>query len=619
MLKQVIIIISLLILGPYTYGQQSNIEFSSQFLSLMRYQKTLFGGYQSAVKSKEYFLAKDGMTNPTSELNASIKEITSAPIKDMNKHPKCLFPARVKFLKKYKKIPSSINLKDCEVYQAFVKKLSVDSVSLIFSSYFIEKPASTFGHTFLRLRSKTSIKQNNDLLDYGVDFSAQVDTVNPIVYGYKGITGGFKGEFTLMPYYVKVKEYNDMESRDLWDYELNLSDNEVDYFQAHLYEMNRAYFDYYYLSENCSYHILAFLDAIKPEWKLLEELGIAVPPVDTVYALYKNDEIIRNVKFRPASYTKINLNIKNMDKYQSSLFQNLINKRYQLSEIKNNESDIFVLDTYNLYVDFENAEVDTTTTLANKEKLEYRKQKFQINKARSKLTARPKQISYQEVYDKAPHKGHLTGRFDIRNNVDTNGDYLHIGWRGALHDKLDTPNGFLPMSTTELFSLEFTYNKYQDQQFRLSEVRLANIEAYRPVRSFANNISFQLEVGYKEREMFSNRNLSPYLDLNIGQVYGNDSFIFGLLAATQNAYIYNSNLDYMLSYGPKLFFVYSHDKYSIHSSYQYLFRNQSKFNKTQEVEFESRYHLNKKMSFKIGYEYLDKFYQQGYAGLNLFY
>ncbi|RZF21267.1 DUF4105 domain-containing protein [Halobacteriovorax vibrionivorans] len=619
MLKQVIIIISLLILGPYTYGQQSNIEFSSQFLSLMRYQKTLFGGYQSAVKSKEYFLAKDGMTNPTSELNASIREITSPPIKDMNKHPKCLFPARVKFLKKYKKIPSSINLKDCEVYQAFVKKLSVDSVSLIFSSYFIEKPASTFGHTFLRLRSKTSIKQNNDLLDYGVDFSAQVDTVNPIVYGYKGITGGFKGEFTLMPYYVKVKEYNDMESRDLWDYELNLSDNEVDYFQAHLYEMNRAYFDYYYLSENCSYHILAFLDAIKPEWKLLEELGIAVPPVDTVYALYKNDEIIRNVKFRPASYTKINLNIKNMDKYQSSLFQNLINKRYQLSEIKNNESDIFVLDTYNLYVDFENAEVDTTTTLANKEKLEYRKQKFQINKARSKLTARPKQISYQEVYDKAPHKGHLTGRFDIRNNVDTNGDYLQIGWRGALHDKLDTPNGFLPMSTTELFSLEFTYNKYQDQQFRLSEVRLANIEAYRPVRSFANNISFQLEVGYKEREMFSNRNLSPYLDLNIGQVYGSDSFIFGLLAATQNAYIYNSNLDYILSYGPKLFFVYSHDKYSIHSSYQYLFRNQSKFNKTQEVEFESRYHLNKKMSFKIGYEYLDKFYQQGYAGLNLFY
>ncbi|WP_412474399.1 DUF4105 domain-containing protein [Halobacteriovorax sp. YZS-1-1] len=619
MLKQVIIIISLLILGPYTYGQQSNIEFSSQFLSLMRYQKTLFGGYQSAVKSKEYFLAKDGMTNPTSELNASIREITSPPIKDMNKHPKCLFPARVKFLKKYKKIPSSINLKDCEVYQAFVKKLSVDSVSLIFSSYFIEKPASTFGHTFLRLRSKTSIKQNNDLLDYGVDFSAQVDTVNPIVYGYKGITGGFKGEFTLMPYYVKVKEYNDMESRDLWDYELNLSDNEVDYFQAHLYEMNRAYFDYYYLSENCSYHILAFLDAIKPEWKLLEELDIAVPPVDTVYALYKNDEIIRNVKFRPASYTKINLNIKNMDKYQSSLFQNLINKRYQLSEIKNNESDIFVLDTYNLYVDFENAEVDTTTTLANKEKLEYRKQKFQINKARSKLTARPKQISYQEVYDKAPHKGHLTGRFDIRNNVDTNGDYLQIGWRGALHDKLDTPNGFLPMSTTELFSLEFTYNKYQDQEFRLSEVRIANIEAYRPVRSFANNISFQLEVGYKEREMFSNRNLSPYLDLNIGQVYGSDSFIFGLLAATQNAYIYNSNLDYMLSYGPKLFFVYSHDKYSIHSSYQYLFRNQSKFNKTQEVEFESRYHLNKKMSFKIGYEYLDKFYQQGYAGLNLFY
>jgi hypothetical protein len=35
------------------------------------------------------------------------------------------------------------------------------------------------------------------------------------------------GEYSLMPYYRKVKEYGDFESRDLWEYELNLSPEET--------------------------------------------------------------------------------------------------------------------------------------------------------------------------------------------------------------------------------------------------------------------------------------------------------------------------------------------------------------------------------------------------------
>jgi hypothetical protein len=43
----------------------------------------------------------------------------------------------------------------------------------------------------------------------------------------KVLTGQYPGEYSIMPYYRKVKEYGDFESRDLWEYELNLTPEET--------------------------------------------------------------------------------------------------------------------------------------------------------------------------------------------------------------------------------------------------------------------------------------------------------------------------------------------------------------------------------------------------------
>src|SRR5205085_2119317 len=92
----------------------------------------------------------------------------------------------------------------------------------------------------------------HDLLDYGVDYSATADTSNPVLYAFKGIFGFFPGTFHIFPYYYKVREYNDYESRDLWEYDLSLTPQQVTMLVAHLYELGATYFDYYYIDENCS-------------------------------------------------------------------------------------------------------------------------------------------------------------------------------------------------------------------------------------------------------------------------------------------------------------------------------------------------------------------------------
>ncbi len=48
----------------------------------------------------------------------------------------------------------------------------------------------------------------------------------------KDLQGNIRGEYSLMPYYRKVKEYGDLESRDLWEYELALNEQETTFLGA---------------------------------------------------------------------------------------------------------------------------------------------------------------------------------------------------------------------------------------------------------------------------------------------------------------------------------------------------------------------------------------------------
>ena len=59
--------------------------------------------------------------------------------------------------------------------------------------------------------------------------------------------GGFRGVFSLLPFYYKVREYSDFESRDLWEYEFKFSEEESQFFVKHLWELGDTWFDYYYL------------------------------------------------------------------------------------------------------------------------------------------------------------------------------------------------------------------------------------------------------------------------------------------------------------------------------------------------------------------------------------
>ena len=69
---------------------------------------------------------------------------------------------------------------------------------------------------------------------------------------------------------------------------------------AHLWELGSTYFDYYYLSENCSYHILGAARGGRSRGSSCS-IGCAAPviPADTVKALFANPDLVAGVGSGP--------------------------------------------------------------------------------------------------------------------------------------------------------------------------------------------------------------------------------------------------------------------------------------------------------------------------------
>ncbi|MCT7654286.1 DUF4105 domain-containing protein [Oceanimonas sp. NS1] len=182
--------------------------------------------------------------------------------------------------------------------------LDPEGMTLVFPTAFMNNPSSMFGHTLLRVDAKDQTR-NKELVAFAINFAAEPETQdNPALFALKGLAGSYPGRFTVMPYYRKVREYNDMESRDIWEYRLALDTREVNRVLLHLWEMRDAEFDYYFLDENCSYQLLALLELARDDLSLIKDFPLQAIPSDTVATL-ANNNLLATPRYRAAFGTRL--------------------------------------------------------------------------------------------------------------------------------------------------------------------------------------------------------------------------------------------------------------------------------------------------------------------------
>lgn len=471
------------------------------WLKLVHYHKTLGGNFESESLPSKFFLSAEGRHQPQQELEATVAAMLKPidQLEDSDTHALCQFPARAIYLAKHvPEIRAQQKLIQCEDFSRFQNRLQAKSLSLVFSSYYLNTPASAFGHTLMRFIKNPEAKESErfELLDYAANYAAIVTTQNSFLYGVLGMTGGFRGEFASLPYFYKIREYNDFESRDIWDYELNLSASELEMVIAHLWETRLVQFPYYYLTKNCSYHMLALLDVANPEWKLTDRMPKIVIPVDTIKVIKETPGLLKKVSFRPSKKRTLDHRIDQLSRQEASLVKKAVKKNDpSLLTIQNNSRQHLLLDAAIDSIDFLHAE---KILLEDPQTMEW-KRKFLI--ARSKIDQPSKEIDIQTPENERPDLGHGSRRISVaRGNNKKHGAYTTIEYRAALHDLLDPSLGQNPGASMEMGRIRLRYNnKMKSRSNRswlwLDDLSLIEVQSISPMTTFYKNLSWKIYVG----------------------------------------------------------------------------------------------------------------------------
>jgi hypothetical protein len=494
----------LILLGQAIQAQEVDI----QWWHLLRYEKS-WGVIQSQVQTDAFFKSPEGKNNPSLELKANIQAAQNEP------EYACYFPARLQYLinkKLISKTPKRSQSEYCKKYDYFLRKLNPEKVGLIFASFYPNDPGSAFGHTLFKVKVRG---ENNELLHFGANYSATLTTKNPVLYAWKGLTGGFKGEYSLMPYYYKIREYNSFDHRNLWEYQINFSESELSLFVAHLWEMDHAEFDYYYLSQNCSYHLLKFLDAINPKWNLSARLPTFITPTRTLTVLNKTQGVVDEILFRPSQFmqlkTRYNALDKNEKKHTLTSTEEIEKSWKKSIESLSPPSKAKLIDFYMDYLDTRYA---GELLLAKNETSKIKDLKHQLLVKRSSLPTLEKLIVPRPKL--SPDQGHPERKVStgyIYREDDLEGALL--SYRFSYHDLMDNDQARPQWNTLIMGDVRTLYNTI-DKKYRLLDFNLVKAASYPSLFSLLGGLSWSYSLGAKDYRYTPKREIAPYFEGSFG-------------------------------------------------------------------------------------------------------
>ncbi len=459
--------------------QASDIANHPTWLKLLRYTNK-----HSVILTDSFFLSPNGKHDPKAELAATIKAYSASWDKNTNDHARCKFPAR------YFWLSTQIDLPNYKLREPKCKKLvkwalfdKVKSISLLLVSGYLGNPASTFGHSLLKLNTESAGEQ---LFDSTINYGALVpENENTFLYVMRGLWGGYKAGFSDKYFYTQDIVYSRTELRDIWDYQLQLSDYERVFLILHIWEIVGNKFDYYFLDENCAYRLAELLDLVIDE-KLLNKVLLWYAPVELFHRLKyidKNNgkQLIKSVRFIPSNQRKLYHKLKLLTTEELAAFNTIIRKdNYDLNHFSVDKK-ILILDSLLAYYQYK---------FIGDQQIQ-QELKRQILLARLQLPVRPiAPVKIPEL--PSPANGSLPIEFGF-NFINSTSNFLRLNWSPFKKELI----GSNSLEGDELVILDFAVNIYEDNLFldTVDLIRVMNINT-RPIQiEGENKLSWKLRLG----------------------------------------------------------------------------------------------------------------------------
>ena len=377
---------------------------------------------QSLVDDPRFFLSDNGQKDSAAELDATLvalaKELTSSPMTDStlattqadNHSVLCRFPARVAWLKETLSIDDASLSAECPELDEWMSTLAPEQLSIVFAEEYLDNPLSAFGHTLLRIDSKSSVADPNQISQaYALNYTVDGDPDDSFpIYATKSMIGRYDSVIEIDPYPQKIAKYLQDDERDTWTYSLNLTPSEVQQIMRHVWETKSLKMPYYFTTDNCASEILRLIDVIRPQQNLLNQLAYVVVPSDVIQLL-NSQNLLANTTYTPADNTMRQAQLNDAKQQRAQLgYHN--NAKQTLNEIKS-------------------AQLNPVSSLSDDGQ---------------RLRKRQIEVSDNNPIDRHPLQ---LGTIGIGQRGDN--DYIDIGFRAGFHDTLDHASGY-----PQFFNLE---------------------------------------------------------------------------------------------------------------------------------------------------------------------
>jgi hypothetical protein len=254
---------------------------------------------KSFIKDPSFFLSHP--FDKYGELIATIQAFKSHDTLN-DQHALCRFPARYLFLKE------KLHWKDedfpnpkCTLYEEFLDLAPAEKIQLVFASENVVSPISMMGHVFLKLSGTT---KNNFYAEHAVTYFTVLDSLNIPRIAYQNFTEDLPGVFALQPYQRIRQKYLQKEKRNIWEYNIPLTQAKKTLLQAHIWELKGMNSDYLFAGYNCATVTYFLLALIEP--KILEANLSWVTPIDVVKIVNKY-QLVSSVRVVTSDHWKIQM------------------------------------------------------------------------------------------------------------------------------------------------------------------------------------------------------------------------------------------------------------------------------------------------------------------------
>ena len=522
-------------------SREKNLSQDRYWHILMHYGKTPFG-FKSQVDDPQFFLSPDGKTDPAAELEAAIAALFQ-PDDETAQPFVCRFHARFMWLQEALGLdPALYAHRVCEDIERIVPV----SATLVFPTYYMNNPASMFGHTLLAIQTD----YENKRLAYAVNYAARADNVNGLSFAVSGIFGLYRGYYSVEPYYKKIQEYGDIHQRDIWEYPLNLTPEELRRLIRHVKEFDKGvYTDYFFFDENCSYNLLYLLEAARPSVDLVSRFSVpAVLPLETIRAM-DAEGLVGPPDFRPSKATRIKHAMDALSSPAVDAALDIIHGRAAPAGIGDAfpgdpalQASILDLSAEQLQYLHVKREIDKPT---------YQKRFLGTLSARSRLGVMEPKDGGPVPAPPRPETGHAANRLSITGGQRDSEGFMEIRFRPAFTDLLDMDYIHHQGAQIEFGDARVRYS-LSDHAFRLQQLDIIDIISISGRDAFFKPLSWKVDTGFHRKRM-KNGKQSLYYRLNTGTGLAFDLPLAGLTYAMVDGEVDLSGaLDESYALGPGL-------------------------------------------------------------------